>query len=66
MFKVVIKHDFVRARANFNDNFVVTRKGIPEGLWITISGLKDKSGDELMKFLTEVLDYIGIIGHDRE
>lgn len=64
MFKVVKKRDFVRARTDFNKNFVITNQGVPEGLYLTVAGLKSMSGEDLGKFLSEVFDYLGITGHD--
>lgn len=65
MFKVVKKRDFVRARTDFNKNFVVTNNGVPEGVWLTVSGLKSLSEEDLQDFLFEVLNYLGVIGHGK-
>jgi hypothetical protein len=66
MFKVVKKRDFVRARTDFEKNFVITNNGVPEGLYLTVSGLKSMSEEELSDFLFEVLNYLGIVGHGEE
>lgn len=66
MFKVVKKRDFVRARTDFEKNFVITNNGVPEGLYISISGLKSLSEDDLQNFLAETLSYLGVTGNARE
>lgn len=66
MFKVVKKRDFVRARTDFAKNFVITNNGIPEGIYISIKGLKSLSAGDLQDFLVEVLNYLGVIDHDGE
>lgn len=59
-FPIVRKRDFVRAKCDFKTNFVVTREGVPEGIWVSISGLQNMGEEELEKFLMEVFNYIGI------
>lgn len=66
VFKVVKKRDFVRARTDFDKNFVITNNGVPEGLYISIQGLKLATEDELQNFLAETLSYLGLTGDGRK
>ena len=61
MFKVVKKRDFVRAQTSFDDHFVITRRGVPQGLYLSVERMKIMKDEEISDFLREVLTYLGIL-----
>ena len=60
MFKVVKKRDFVRAQTSFDDHFVITRRGVPQGLYLSVERMKIMHQQEISDFLHEVLTYLGV------
>lgn len=64
MFKVVKKRDFARSKCDFNDTFVITRRGVPQGMWLSIAKLKAMQQEEISDYLFEVLNYLGVFGDE--
>ena len=64
MFKVVTKRDFARSKVDFNDAFVITRNGIPQGMWLSIAKLKIMTQEEISDYLFEVLKYLGVFNDE--
>lgn len=59
-FKTVKKRDFVQCHVNFNDTFVITRRGVPQGMWLSIEKLKAMDQQEISDYLFQVLSYLGV------
>lgn len=66
MFKVVHTRDFVRMKTSLEDHFVITRKGVPRGIYLGVEKMKNMNQEEISDFLFEVLSYLGIFDDEKD